>query len=1165
MDEDSQETRLFAAFERHDEFVAAQNTLLAVDLFAEPSRGEEDMELDCSRKLIMIFGEYQEQSYLLDPYLESLVSPVAECLRKYAMTCVNARGAQSSPSRVERLADLLHNYIKFRGYKTITRFFPHEVSDLSIALDFIRLPSGPVKDPSQWGLRYAVLLWLSLICRIPFDLQKFDDVSRSGETANAIELVGKDRLNMAGLEREGAATLLARFYARKDTKQQLFSFVEWSITVFRSSDVILSIGVLQVLCELVKSGSSEQLQAFTQQFLEIADTLEQSTTLASNTLVRKYRTKLLSRVALRLMPPIVSRSKLTFRSLDSGIKSETGDGNVDDDDEDIDVPEEIDTILESLFKSLQDKDTVVRWSAAKGIARLSERLPSDFSSQVLETILGLFSIHSVAGASVYDTPAIAEATWHGASLASAEMARRGLIQTSALGSLLGWLSKALYFDIRKGAHSIGSNVRDAAAYVIWALARAQDPESFSPYARELAQWLISVALFDREIHIRRAASAAFQEHVGRMALFPHGIDVLRKTDFYAVSVRRNAFTVAAPQVAEHLEYRSYLIDHIISITLRHWDVAMRELGAQALRRICELDLRTLGLECASKMAGFLHSVDVSDVHGALAALTGISEAYRAQGSEESASNRQKIFALIAIVSQDAVMAPRNGLVLAAVCDLIASSLTLQEVELQEKSSVPHWKTIVDQGLRHRTSSVQQAAAAAMATTSSLIDCSLDVHRLINDFRRGPQSLQQSLGYTLGVLNYNAHPHGFSEVVKCLLDSVDPNSSGRMSSIEARRICFQALPKIIANVLPCLTEYLTAESMCGVLDALDSGLDDYTMDERGDVGSWVRMACIQGLASIFEDLFRVSGSIPEFASYLPAQRYHSVIARILRQGVERLDNVRQIAGHCLLRLFRIPLPSVPHQEEWRIKGSQLMMKLFLNDASDAITSWSVGEWLFPKAVELLRVQEYRRSLLTGLIHSVGTRTGSTHRPASSSLVSFAQGLPLSAGDSGYSLSEMCDDLIECAQGTTTSNAVVVPILQTFNMLLEADVLSHLSSVDSGPSKLEKILNIATRNVLRLKNVQRVQESMKIVVNLLVVSSVSKSSSERIIDFLSHPYPKIRTSTAEYLYTFTQSRDLGWEADEAVEELLLETEWSSESMQVKVAATRISELLSCPITE
>jgi len=33
-------------------------------------------------------------------------------------------------------------------------------------------------------------------------------------------------------------------------------------------------------------------------------------------------------------------------------------------------------------------------------------------------------------------------------------------------------------------------------------------------------------------------------------MFPHGIDVLRKTDFYSVSVRRNAFLIAAPQVAE---------------------------------------------------------------------------------------------------------------------------------------------------------------------------------------------------------------------------------------------------------------------------------------------------------------------------------------------------------------------------------------------------------------------------------------------------------------------------------------------------------------------------------------------------------------------------------------------------------------------------------------
>jgi phosphoenolpyruvate carboxylase len=60
--------------------------------------------------------------------------------------------------------------------------------------------------------------------------------------------------------------------------------------------------------------------------------------------------------------------------------------------------------------------------------------------------------------------------------------------------------------------------------------------------------------------------------------------------------------------------------------------------------------------------------------------------------------------------------------------------------------------------------------------------------------------------------------------------------------------------------------------------------------------------------------------------------------------------------------------------------------------------------------------------------------------------------LSPGDSNYSLVELCDDLIECTQGRTTSNAVVVPVLQMFNMLLEADVLSRLSEADDGLLKL-----------------------------------------------------------------------------------------------------------------
>lgn len=43
----------------------------------------------------------------------------------------------------------------------------------------------------------------------------------------------------------------------------------------------------------------------------------------------------------------------------------------------VDIPDELEDIVEALLCGLRDRDTVVRWSSAKGIGRITERLTQD--------------------------------------------------------------------------------------------------------------------------------------------------------------------------------------------------------------------------------------------------------------------------------------------------------------------------------------------------------------------------------------------------------------------------------------------------------------------------------------------------------------------------------------------------------------------------------------------------------------------------------------------------------------------------------------------------------------------------------------------------------------------------------------------------------------------
>ncbi|KAJ8522848.1 hypothetical protein ON010_g17648 [Phytophthora cinnamomi] len=293
-----------------------------------------------------------------------------------------------------------------------------------------------------------------------------------------------------------------------------------------------------------------------------------------------YCQELASRAAHRGQPHLFCHG-LTAGNTVASTPTRLQDASDDDEDDDtFEVVEELEQIVEVLLCGLRDKDTVVRWSAAKGIGRITGRLPYEFADDIVQSVLELFVATEGDGA------------WHGASLALAELARRGVLLPQRLPDAVECVANALKYDIRKGTYSIGSHVRDAACYACWSFARAYEPSLLLPWLKQvLAPAMLVNCVFDRELNCRRAASAAFQENVGRQGRtnFPNGIDLLTKADYFSVANLRHAFLDVSVFVAKYPEYRYALLEHLIESKIVHWDVQIRSLAASALGKIGALD------------------------------------------------------------------------------------------------------------------------------------------------------------------------------------------------------------------------------------------------------------------------------------------------------------------------------------------------------------------------------------------------------------------------------------------------------------------------------------------------------------------------------------------------------------------------------------------------
>lgn len=422
--EEGVETAELVSFSNADAYLNAQTAFL------------ERCTADALQKLEDSINVYQEQPYLLDPYLEHLVGPPALALQE--AVCGRTSGDTGSlKESLEPVCRLLYIYTKIRGHKVIckslpphganagARFLPHDVSHLMPTLELLELLAREEDGEMRWEVRYVLLLWLSTICLVPFSL---DSEESGGSLSSQIAQVSKRFLSSPGKERDAAALLMGHLFRRKEHESaRLHSFLDYARARLEAQATTFeATGILQTLCEVVKNGEAGVVMAHLDEIDCVLN--DYAKICVKNMLIDRYMTKLVSRLALKMLPTTAS----------------------------VEVDERVDVHVEKLLAALQNPASSVRYSGAKGIARICGRLHRNFRVEIFEAVLAILRInlvdeqvHRVAddpkhfdralvALDAIDVQAVNEAAWNGVFLTFAECARRSLIPSALLAKVVCW-------------------------------------------------------------------------------------------------------------------------------------------------------------------------------------------------------------------------------------------------------------------------------------------------------------------------------------------------------------------------------------------------------------------------------------------------------------------------------------------------------------------------------------------------------------------------------------------------------------------------------------------------------------------------------------------------------------------------------------------------------
>jgi hypothetical protein len=917
------------------------------------------------------------------------------------------------------LYQIMYVICKVRGYQTIIKFFSSEVHIFEPIITFL-FTINPEGD-GDWYMLYVCILWTSILGLVPFDIETIDT---KGIIITQLSEFYRKALTFTSNIRDITAYALSKFFTRPDMikKGLLENFtnhaVDWLTNDKLNENLFVDIGILAALCEIFKNGQPADTCKYIDPIIKNILMFNYPGFITNSGVIRKYLTKLTQRVGLSILKPKDQKWRYKIQLKTLKIEKTTEETQMDKDDEvmdsdnldyDIDY-ENLEILIEKLLTYLMDKEYIVRWSAAKGIGRLCERLTKNMVDDICENIYRMFDDEDN------------EYSWHGGCLCFAELFKRGMILPEKIKDIIPFLEKALIYENNKGTFCSGSIVRDSACYVVWALARAYTKDIMKPYVERLARSLILTILFDKESNCRRAASAAFQEHVGRQGYFPYGIEIITEADFFTVGNRINCYLNIATYIAQYPEYYDAIVNYLCFNRLQHVEESIRLLAAESIALLVPFKPNCFVETIIPELIKLCYSNLINVRHGAifgigyiLVGLSGkwdfefkvkrikakVAEITMTEESEyrkkfEDFYSQMKFINNLSLIGGNLIESINNivnnlhdkklyqgkgsEIMRRAVNNLIRL-ICEAGMTIPNDKQLYYLDVLVD-NLKHTNSEIQIEACDSLKILGNSFDTEIynDLQKVYSEMLRlaiHDESKNVTKGFTMAIPHFNINiiKQNFNDVFNTLYLNAKTKTTTN-NDYETRKAALESLVTIAIKYFNNNDQSITQE-IDKIMTYLLEGLEDYEIDKKlGDVGAEVRKASIKGMTELLLCLFKTKAT-DHFNKYVEAY-----IAGAIKQLAEKMNKIRLTCGECLQQFFfelskqDFEKTAVPYIEELNVT--------FLSDIKldelDNVTnlSWLEPNYSYKKIIHFLLYKNYSLSLFEGLIISIGGITEDVQR-------------------------------------------------------------------------------------------------------------------------------------------------------------------------------------------